>query len=273
VHVVAHRILIFGAHPDDAEFHAGGLIARHCRRGSVVRLVSVTDGSAGHHRLGRDALRERRCAEAQAAAQRLGCEVKVWDNADGELTPTLTVRRQVIAEMRSFDPDLVLTHRIHDYHPDHRATGELVRDACYMVRVPSVVPNERALPRDPIVASMWDQFTRPAPFSCDVVVPVDDVFDAAVDALDCHASQVYEWIPHTLGAEQRVPSDDRARREWLGQFVGRRPAGIAKRCRAQLIALLGEARGSAVRYAEAYEISEYARKPTPEEIANLFPIE
>src|SRR4029434_10576037 len=80
-HVVAHRILIFGAHPDDAEFHAGGLIARHCGRGSAVRLVSVTDGSAGHHRLGRDALRERRRAEAQAAVQRLGCAVKVWDYA------------------------------------------------------------------------------------------------------------------------------------------------------------------------------------------------
>jgi LmbE family N-acetylglucosaminyl deacetylase len=266
------RILVFGAHPDDAEFHAGGLVARHSRRGNRVRLVSVTDGSAGHHQLGRDALRERRRAEAAAAAQRLGCEVTVWQNLDGELTASLDVRRQVIAEIRTFDPDLVLTHRIHDYHPDHRATGELVRDACYMVRVPSVVPNVPSLPRDPVVASMWDQFTRPQPFACDVVVPVDDVLEDALDALDCHASQVYEWIPHTMGLEARVPADARSRREWLAQFAGRRPAGIAKRCREQLIALLGERAGNAVRYAEAFEISEYARKPTADEIAALFPI-
>ena len=268
---MALRILVFGAHPDDAEFHAGGLIARHARRGNRVRLVSITDGSAGHHRLGRDALRARRRAEAEAAARRLGCEVTVWQNADGELTASLDVRRQVIAEIRGFKPDLVLTHRIHDYHPDHRATGELVRDACYMVRVPSVVSDVPNLPHDPVVASMWDQFTRPQPFACDVVVPVDDVFDVAVDALDCHVSQVYEWIPHTMDMEARVPTDERARREWLKQFVGRRPAGIAKRCREQLKAMLGDARGNEVRYAEAYEVSEYARKPTSEEIAELFP--
>ena len=257
------RILVLGAHPDDAEFHAGGLIARHAQRKSVVRLVSMTDGSAGHHRLDRAALRERRRDEAERAAAQLGCQVAVWDNADGELTASVEVRRRVIAEIRRFDPDLVLTHRIHDYHPDHRATGELVRDACYMVRVPNVVPNVPALPRDPVVATMWDQFTRPTPFSADVVVPIDDVFEEMLTALDCHVSQVYEWIPYTMGMEASVPDGALARREWLRQFVGRRPAAIAIRHREHL--------GGSVHYAEAYEISEYARKPTADEIARLFP--
>jgi len=268
----ALRILVFGAHPDDAEFHAGGLLVRHARAGNRVRLVSLTDGAAGHHRLDRSALRARRVAEASSAAQRIGCEAVVWDNADGELTASLDVRRRVIAEMRTFRPDLVLTHRIHDYHPDHRATGELVRDACYMARVPSVVPDVPALPHDPVVASMWDGFRRPGPFAADVVVPVDDVFAEMVAALDCHGSQVYEWIPHTMGIEAQVPSDAPARREWLTRFAGRRPAAIAQRYRAELAAVLGEARAAGVRYAEAYEISEYARRPTDEEIARLFPV-
>ena len=43
------RLLVLGAHPDDAEYHAGGLIGEYVRRGSEVKLVSVTDGGAGHH--------------------------------------------------------------------------------------------------------------------------------------------------------------------------------------------------------------------------------
>ena len=47
------RVLVFGAHPDDAEFHGGGLLALHRARGNRVRMISVTDGSAGHQSMDR----------------------------------------------------------------------------------------------------------------------------------------------------------------------------------------------------------------------------
>lgn len=265
------RILVFGAHPDDAELHAGGLIHRHAQAGNRVRLVSLTDGGAGHHLMDRESLIARRRAEAERAATLLGAEGSVWDARDGELVPTLELRRRVIAEIRRFAPDLVLTHRIHDYHPDHRAAGELVRDACYMVRVPLVVTDVPALPRDPVVASMWDAFTRPSPCEPDVVIGIDESFDPVVRAIDSHASQVYEWIPHTLDIESQVPADPIERLAWLREFVGRRPAAVARRHRAQLKETLGAERSAQVRYAEAYEISEYGRRPTAEELARLFP--
>jgi LmbE family N-acetylglucosaminyl deacetylase len=43
------RLLVLGAHPDDAEYHAGGLASIYRQSGCVVKLVSVTDGSSGHH--------------------------------------------------------------------------------------------------------------------------------------------------------------------------------------------------------------------------------
>ena len=137
----------------------------------------------------------------------IGCEVEVWKNPDGELEPTLSIRHQVIREIRTFAPDLVLTHRIHDYHPDHRAVGLLVRDACYMVRVPNIVPDAKALPNDPVVACFADFFSQPAPFRADAKVDVEPVIDKVTAMLDCHVSQVYEWIPHTLGRDSEVPSD------------------------------------------------------------------
>ncbi len=133
--------------------------------------------------------------------------------------------------MRQFRPDLVLTHRIHDYHPDHRATGELVRDACYMVRVPAIVPHVPALRADPVVASMVDFFSRPQPFQADVVVDIGAVFERYVALLDCHASQVYEWLPFIEQIPAPVPPADdvAARLAWLTNFVRRRPRAVAKR--------------------------------------------
>ena len=253
------RILVFGAHPDDAEFHAGGYLALQAQRGNAIRLVSVTDGSAGHQSMGRAELAARRRAEAQRAAAVIGCEVEVWNNSDGELEPTLAVRRDVIRAMRAFKPDLVLTHRIHDYHPDHRAVATLVRDACYMVRVPSIVPEVPALPNDPIVACFADFFSQPAPFRADAKVDVAPVIETWAKILDRHESQVYEWIPHTYGRANEVPKAREERLRWLPEFYPR-PRGVARRFAPEL------------KLAEAFEISEYARRPKPEELAALFPV-
>ncbi len=256
---MAVRVLVFGAHPDDAEFHAGGLLAIHAARGSTIRLISVTDGSAGHHSASRAELAARRRAEAQGAARVIGADLEVWTNPDGELEPTLAIRAEVITAIRRFEPDLVLTHRIHDYHPDHRAVATLVRDACYMVRVPNVAPSTPALARDPVVASFADFFSQPAPFRADAIVDIAGVFATVVAMLDCHASQVYEWIPHTLGLSAAVPQREADRLRWLTDFHGRYAGRVARHF----------APGLAL--AEAFELSEYARRPTADELAELFP--
>ncbi len=68
----------------------------------------------------------------------------ILDHHDGELLPTLDNRREIIRLIRTYEPDLVLTHRPNDYHPDHRYTSQLVQDAAYMVTVPAVLPGTRA---------------------------------------------------------------------------------------------------------------------------------
>src|SRR5436190_14317544 len=104
------RLLILGAHPDDAEFHAGGLAATYRERGCEVRMISVTDGAAGHHVRTPAELRQMRRAEAAAAGRLIDAAYETWDFPDGHLQPTLELRQRIIAEIRSFGPDLVLTH-------------------------------------------------------------------------------------------------------------------------------------------------------------------
>src|SRR5437870_959736 len=146
------RLLIIGAHPDDADYAAGGTAALYRAAGHTVRMVSLTNGDAGHHVHPGAQLAKRRLAEATAAGAVIGATYELFDIHDGELEPTLQNRWKVIHLIRSFDPDLILTHRPNDYHPDHRYTSQLVQDAAYMITVPAVVPGTTHLMKNPVIA-------------------------------------------------------------------------------------------------------------------------
>ena len=264
------RLLVLGAHPDDAEFHCGGLISTYLQRGHRVKIVSVTNGAAGHHQHPADELVRIRQREAATVATQFGVEYEVWEFPDGELQPTLEVRRRIIREIRSFEPDLVLTHRTNDYHPDHRAVGQAVQDASFTVTVPLIVPDTPALRRDPIVAYMSDFFTKPIPLAADVVLDVTAAFDTIIEMLACHRSQVYEWLPYNLCLDP-VPGDGQQARQWLADWYARRARAVADRFRTELVAAYGADRGHAVEFAEAYEISEYAGKLDAAMRGRIFP--
>lgn len=264
-------LLVFGAHPDDCEFSAGGLAALYAARGDRVLFVSLTNGDAGHQTLAGATLARRRREEAQAAAAVIGIESRVLDNHDGELLPTLDRRREVIATIREFGPDLVLTPRPNDYHPDHRYTAILVQDAAYMVTVPNIRAFAAPLGRDPIIMYVSDRFQKPYPFSPDAIVDIDGVVDQKVEMLHQHASQLYEWLPYNGGYLDQLPADPRDRRRWLRGRLEPRLRAVADRFREQLVAEYGPERGAQVRYAEAFEASEYGAPLTAESRRRLFP--
>ncbi len=266
------NILVFGAHPDDPDFSAGGIAALYARKGHRVKFVSMTNGDAGHHEIGGVELARRRYAETQAVARVLGLvEYQVVDNHDGELEPTLENRRKVIRIIREFEPDLVLSPRPNDYHPDHRYTATLVQDAAYMVTVPNTVSLTNHLLRNPVIAYVSDRFRRPYPFSPDVAVDVGDAIEAKYDALHSHTSQMYEWLPYNSGTLAQVPASESDRRRWLIADREPRLTDQAVRFRSVLAKWYGEKRAAEVRYAESFEICEYGSQPDEARIRRLFP--
>jgi N-acetylglucosamine malate deacetylase 1 len=264
------RLLIIGAHPDDADYAAGGLAALYRAAGHMVRMVSLTNGDAGHHENPGPALAQRRRAEAVAAGAVIDAAYDVFDSHDGELLPTLENRSAVIRLIRSFRPDLVLTHRPNDYHPDHRYTSQLVQDAAYMVTVPAVEPAVPHLPHDPVIAYLPDDFQKPYPFQPAVVVDVGPVIGKIVDMLHCHVSQFYEWLPYNTGRSRDVPQDPAGRRHWLAGQVQARLQDRANRYRDMLVERYGPERGRNVAYAEAFEACEYGARLDDEAKRRLF---
>ncbi len=263
------RIIAIGAHPDDCDIKFAGTAFKMAQAGHAVKFLSVTNGDAGHHEMGGGMLAKRRYLETQESARRAGIgEYEVLDNHDGELTPTVEVRRQIIRSIRRWKADIVIAPRPNDYHPDHRYTGVLVQDAAYMVVVPNVTPDVPPLENNPVFLYYQDNFQKPSPFRPDIVVALDDVWDRKVNALDAHVSQFYEWLPWVDHRLNEVPKDPAERKRWLS---GMRVQKLSDAARATLVRRYGAERAGDVKYTESFELCEYGRQPSIEELDKIFP--
>jgi LmbE family N-acetylglucosaminyl deacetylase len=219
-------------------------------------------------------LAQRRAAESAAVAKKLGVTSQVLDIHDGELVPSLENRRLITRLIRDWRADVVISHRPWDYHPDHRYVGVLVQDAAFMVTVPFICPDTPALKKNPVFLFSSDGFQKPYPFQPQIAVSLDDVFEQKLDAIHELTSQIYEGGAN--GSEEfvrRIPpaSNDAGRRAYLKNLWEDRQSREAARARAALTQLYGEERGKGVQYAESFEICEYGRQPSADEIRKLFP--
>lgn len=184
------------AHPDDAEFSSAATIAKFAREGKRVVIIQVTSGECGSS--DRDAVPEQlaltREAEEQESAKRLGvAEVVFLRCPDGRLTPDIDLREKIVRAIRTFRPDVVVTHdpfRPYALHPDHRAVGMATHDSVYpTARDHLNFPDHLASGLEPHkTAEIW-YFGADQP---DVYVDITESFDAKIDALKAHKSQVGE---------------------------------------------------------------------------------
>ncbi|MCC5904619.1 MAG: PIG-L family deacetylase [Balneolaceae bacterium] len=265
------RIIAFGAHPDDCEYAAGGVAALWAAEGHAFRCVALTNGDIGHFGMAGGALALRRMDEVEAAAEILGISTRVFDIHDGELMPTLENRREVAREIRNWQADIVMVHRRYDYHADHRYSGVLVDDAIILVEAKFFTPDTPPLPRSPVVLYYYDGFDRPLPFEPDIVVDIDEVQHlkrAALEAMPSQFSDEHSWM---WGRADEVPEDEAERLRIGVDYLTARDLNIAELYRSKLIELYGEERGGNVKHAEAFQLSEFGRQVSVDDLKLLFP--
>jgi LmbE family N-acetylglucosaminyl deacetylase len=193
-HPVPARALVVGAHPDDADFGAGGLVAAWAARGCEVTVVCVTDGDGGGFdpSVPRHDVPGIRRDEQRAAADALGVKECVFlGRPDGAVEADLSLRRDLARLLRERRPEAVVTHApernyrfVFLYHPDHLATGAAVLAAVYPDARNAFAFPELDLPTWE-VPQVW-QFGGPGD---DTAVDVSEVFEAKVRACSAHSSQ------------------------------------------------------------------------------------
>ena len=176
--------------------------------------------------------------------------------------------------IRKFRPHVVITHRDCDYHADHRATGRVVMDAAYLLKVPLYCPDTPVPDVNPVFACSYDPFTDPVPFRPDAVVEVDSVLETKLMMMDCHESQFLEWLPWDR-KDKNFSIDKNSREERLA-YIEREwmqsNRDAANEARTLLESTYGKEKGSKVIYAESFKLSQYGERVTPEEFRALFSV-
>jgi len=261
------KIMIIGAHPDDAEALFGGTALLYRKLGHEVMMVSMTNGDAGHFAMTRRSIAHRRRQEAAAAARVLDVKYLVMPTHDGELMPTLENRHRLIRLMRRFEPDIIFTHPAIDYHPDHRYTNQLVMDTAFMLAVPHIVPGSPVLRKEPA----YFCFTKKP--ECGVInvgIPIDSVWKRKLLALHQHTSQMYEWLPWVHQMPDPIPGEELRRLVFLDRWRGRRDMAIAQAFRSRMKQAL-KSKNAKVRYVEAVCAAPVGRQLSHNTLTDFFP--
>jgi len=191
------KVIAFGAHPDDVDLYAGGLVAGLARRGADVLLVDMTAGE-----LGTRGDRETRAVEAVEAARILGVRRTCLELPDGRLSATDDAHNRAVTEaMRAHPSDLVIAPWELDLHPDHLQACLLVRRAHFQARVtryPADGPTHRP---GPIL-----YYEQKIPFEPDVVVDIGRDLETKRAAIRAFRSQFFREPGDAANTEISDPS-------------------------------------------------------------------
>jgi len=195
------------AHPDDQEFSIAGTLAKWARAGCEITSLILTSGDSGSNAEDKDAsykpeLARIREAEQLAANAVLGIKNTIFLHfPDGELQPTIDVRKAITREIRRFKPEVALcgdpTVRFfgNDYmnHPDHRAAADAACDAIFPSAGTRLIfadlLTEGLPPHDVKKVYLWGSEKT------DVWVDTTETINLKIEALRQHASQLGDWDP------------------------------------------------------------------------------
>jgi len=227
------RAMIIAAHPDDIEFVVAGTAAKWVRAGTRVRYVLVTSGDAGSHQPGitREELARVREAEQRAAARVVGVDgvdaLVFLGYRDGEVEPTLALRRDLVREIRRFKPDTVVCFdptrlfvgNRYINHPDHRAVGQAALDAIApLAAMPLAFVEQQD---DDLEPHRVKEIFVASSSEPDTWIDITDTIALKIEALRQHASQFPDgWDPEEMirewatesGAKVGVPYAEAFRR-------------------------------------------------------------
>jgi bacillithiol biosynthesis deacetylase BshB1 len=215
-------ILAIGVHPDDVELGCSGTILNEINNGKTVGILDLTQGELGT----RGTIKTRYEEAARAAAI---LRVSMRGNLkmrDGFFRNDEEHQMQLIAALRTYQPEVVLANILNDRHPDHGRAGQLIADSCFLSglsKVESVDLNGQAQTRwrpKLVLHYLQDWYHEP-----DLLIDISSVFDERMKAIECYTTQFYTSASSNEGPQTYISSPDFldsiiARARMFGKRIG-----------------------------------------------------
>jgi len=212
-------LLVFGAHPDDAELGAAGTIASAVAEGKSVGIIDLTRGELGTRGSAED-----RDKEASKAAKILG--VSVRENlgfADGFFENNKEHQLAIIQKIRKYRPKIVIANAIHDRHIDHGRGAKLVSDACFLSGLQKISTlNEQGENQEAFRPQHVYHMIQWYDLEPDFVVDISHTIDKKVASILAYSTQFYDpnsKEPETLITNKNFISNVINRSADLGRLI------------------------------------------------------
>ncbi len=173
-------LLIFGAHPDDAEIGMGGTIYKHTKAGYKVVICDLT-----HAEMSSNGTVESRKLEAAEAGRLLGlAERSNLGLPDRGLRGDPAQIEQIVRELRRLRPRLVFAPYWQDRHPDHVMCGKLVDEAIFNAKLRNYLPE-----LEPVAIERTYYYFINDLYEPQVVLDVSDNYEMKHAALRAYGTQ------------------------------------------------------------------------------------
>lgn len=212
-------VLVFAAHPDDAELGCSGTIASLVKEGKKVGMIDITKGELGTR--GTPQLREK---EAKEAADILG--VAVRENAgipDGNIENTKGNQLKLIRLIRRYRPDIVLCNAPYDRHPDHGHASTLVSESVFYSGLVKISTRDDGKEQQAWRPSYVYHYIQDRAITPDIVVDITKYWDIKEASIYAYKSQFYNPDndePETYISSRHFMDFIKSRAQTAGHIIG-----------------------------------------------------
>lgn len=197
-------VVAVGAHPDDVEIACGGTLAQLAYLGYQVGIIDLTDGEPTPGSPGPEVRR----SEAQQAAEKLGCQVRViLDLPNRRLFDSFESRVALAKEFRKYRPKVVIGFgdKTPQASPDHWQAMLITDAAVFYSRLTKWEHYFDGLPPHSISAQLYYRLAfEPqtlAGFPSHFVADISDTLETKLAAVQCYATQ---FPPHKAHVFDRI---------------------------------------------------------------------
>ena len=190
-------ILVFAAHPDDAELACSGTILKEIALGKKVGICDLTQGE-----LGTRGSAELRLIEAGNSAKILGLSARENLNLGDcffEINKSNTLK--LVEVIRKYKPEVVITNAKEDRHPDHGKGCEIAELACFWAGLKNIETNQESYRPEKVYQYIQDRYLEP-----DFVIDVSDVWNTKIESIKAFSSQFFD--PNSKETDSYISSKE-----------------------------------------------------------------